>query len=64
MYFVQGAHEAGGRAEVFDDWYPMVDAPIKDLVVLHPSGHRPLFEQPEEFVHYMVNTVLAETSDR
>jgi pimeloyl-ACP methyl ester carboxylesterase len=64
MYFVQGAHEAGGRAEVFDDWYPMVDAPIKDLVVLDTSGHRPLFEQPEEFVHYMVNTVLAETSDR
>lgn len=59
MYFVQGAHEAGGRAEVFDDWYPMVDAPAKDVVVFDTSGHRPLFEQPDEFVEYMVGTVLA-----
>jgi pimeloyl-ACP methyl ester carboxylesterase len=58
-YFVQGAHEAGGRAEVFDDWYPMVDAPVKDLVVFDTSGHRPLFEQPDEFVDYLVDTVLA-----
>lgn len=59
MYFVQGAHEADGRAEVFDDWYPMVDAPAKDVVVFDTSGHRPLFEQPDEFVEYMVGTVLA-----
>lgn len=59
MYFVQGAHEADGRAEVFDDWYPMVDAPAKDVVVFDTSGHRPLFEQPDEFVGYMVDTVLA-----
>jgi proline iminopeptidase len=59
MYFVQGAHEAGGRAEVFDDWYPMVDAPVKDMVVFDTSGHRPLFEQPDQFVGYMVDTVLA-----
>ena len=62
MYFVQGAHEAGGRAEVFDDWYPMIDAPDKDLVVFDTSGHRPLFEQPDEFVDYMVDTVLARTN--
>ena len=61
MFFVQGAHEAGGRAELFDDWYPMIDAPVKDMTVLDTSGHRPLWEQPDEFVDYMVNTVLATT---
>lgn len=64
MFFVQGAHEAGGRAALFDEWYPMIDAPIKDLEVLGTSGHRPLFEQPDEFVDYMTDTVLAETSPR
>lgn len=59
MYFVQGAHEAGGRSEVFEDWYPMVSAPVRDVVVFDTSGHRPLFEQPDEFVEYMVVTVLA-----
>lgn len=62
MFFVQGAHEADGRAELFDEWYPMVDAPEKDLEVLGTSGHRPLWEQPDEFVDYMVTTVLAKTS--
>ena len=63
MFFVQGAHEADGRADVFADWYPMITAPIKDVAVLDTSGHRPLFEQPDRFVDYMVTTVLARTSD-
>ena len=62
MFFVQGAHEAAGRAEPFAEWYPMIDAPTKDLAVLDTSGHRPLWEQPDEFVDYMVGTVLAETT--
>ena len=62
VFFVQGANEADGRAEPFDDWYPMIEAPIKDVVVLDTSGHRPLFEQPDEFVDYMNNTVLARTA--
>jgi pimeloyl-ACP methyl ester carboxylesterase len=61
MFFVQGAHEADGRADVFTDWYPMISAPVKDVVVLDTSGHRPLFEQPEEFIDYMVDVVLAQT---
>jgi len=62
MFFVQGAHEADGRADPFGDWYPTIDAPIKDLTVLDTSGHRPLWEQPDEFIDYMVNTVLARTT--
>ncbi|MDX5319396.1 MAG: alpha/beta hydrolase, partial [Actinomycetes bacterium] len=58
VYFVQGAHEARGRAEPFEEWYAMIQAPAKDLAVLDTSGHRPLWEQPEEFVDYMVGTVL------
>jgi pimeloyl-ACP methyl ester carboxylesterase len=61
VFFVQGAHEAPGRARLFQDWYPRLTAPGKDLVVLDTSGHRPLFEQPDEFVDYMVGTVLERT---
>ncbi len=62
VFFVQGAHEADGRAEPFAEWYSMLTAPSKDLVVFDTSGHRPLFEQPDVFVSYMVDTVLAETT--
>jgi pimeloyl-ACP methyl ester carboxylesterase len=62
MFFVQGAYEAPGRAELFDDWYPLVDAPVKDRLVLGTSGHRPLFEQPQEFTDYLTDVVLPRTS--
>jgi pimeloyl-ACP methyl ester carboxylesterase len=62
MFFVQGAHEADGRAELFDEWYPMIDAPMKELAVLETSGHRPLWEQPDAFVDFVVDTVLARTA--
>ncbi len=61
VFFVQGAHEAAGRAEPFAEWYPMIEAPTKDLTVLDTSGHRPLWEQPDEFVAYLTDTVLHET---
>ncbi len=62
MFFAQGAHDAPGRADLFDEWYPMIDAPIKELAVFDTSGHRPLFEQPDRFVEFMVDTVLAKTA--
>ena len=62
MFFVQGAHEADGRADVFDDWYPMIEAPIVDRVEFDTSGHRPLWEQPDQFIDYMTETVLAMTA--
>jgi proline iminopeptidase len=62
MFFVQGAHEADGRAEPFEEWYPTLEAPLKDVTYLDTSGHRPMFEQPDEFVAYMVDTVLARTA--
>lgn len=61
-FFVEGAHEARGRAEPFAEWYSKLTAPTKDLVVFDTSGHRPLFEQPDEFVNYMRGTVLAATN--
>lgn len=64
MFFVEGAHEAGGRAEPFEEWYPTITAPIKDTVVFDTSGHRPMFEQPDEFVAYMVDTVLNDSRGR
>ena len=62
VFFVQGAHEAPGRAELFDEWYPVVEAPAKDVVVLGTSGHRPMFEQPDEFVAYLTDVVVPATA--
>jgi pimeloyl-ACP methyl ester carboxylesterase len=58
VHVVQGAHETRARAEVFEEWFPMLVAPHKDLVVFEGTGHRPLFEQPEQFTDYLVEEVL------
>ena len=62
VYLAQGAHEAAGRAEPAGEWFDLLVAPHKEVVVFDTSGHRPLFEQPDEFVSMMVDTVLAQTS--
>ena len=61
MFFIQGRYEAPGRTVLFDEWYSMLDAPIKELHILDTSGHRPLFEQPGRFVDVMTDAILAQT---
>ena len=58
---MQGAHEAPG-GELFDDWYPRINAPIKGRTVLDTSGHRPLFEQPDDFLDYLTDVVVPSTA--
>ena len=62
VYLAQGAHETPGRAEPAAEWFEMLEAPRKDLVLFDTSGHRPLWEQPDEFHALMTERVLAETS--
>jgi len=50
VVLIQGAHEADGRAILANEWFRDLSAPKKTKVVLDTSGHRPLFEQPDEFV--------------
>ena len=59
---MQGAHEAPGRAELFDGWYPRNHAPIKGRTVLDTSGRRPLFEQPDDFLDYLTDVVVPNTA--
>lgn len=60
VYVLLGAHEARGRAVPAKEWFEMLEAPSKEMVVFERSGHRPHFEQPEEFVA-LLKRVVAET---
>jgi proline iminopeptidase len=61
VYLVQGRYEARGRSEPADEWFQLLDAPIKTKVVFELSGHRALFQQPELFHQVMTGTVLKQT---
>jgi pimeloyl-ACP methyl ester carboxylesterase len=57
-YMVIGAYEARGRAVLANEWFQMLDAPIKERIVFEHSGHRPLFEQPDTFAALMADVLL------
>jgi pimeloyl-ACP methyl ester carboxylesterase len=59
-YFVQGTEEMRGLAVLFDQWYPALRAPAKNLFVLDGAGHRVIFERPARFTEIMTR-VVAET---
>jgi pimeloyl-ACP methyl ester carboxylesterase len=54
---VLGEHEARGRAVLAVEWFEMLEAPSKDLIVFEHSGHRPSFEEPAAFVSVMTRVV-------
>lgn len=56
---VLGRYEARGRAVLVNEWFEMLDAPSKDLVIFEDSGHRPSFEQPGEFAKLMEEVAAA-----
>jgi proline iminopeptidase len=64
VFLFQGKHEAPGRARPADEWFRMLDAPHKERAVAARSGHRPIFEQPQAFHRFMVDTVLAQSGER
>lgn len=49
VYLMQGRFEARGRTEPAHEWFDLLNAPHKEMVLFDTSGHRPLFEQPGVF---------------
>ena len=56
---VIGKYEARGRAVLAREWFEMLDAPTKEMVVFERSGHRTLFEEPAAFAEVMQRVLEA-----
>ena len=61
VYVVTGKYEARGRAVLAREWFEMLEAPSKEMIIFDRSGHRPLFEEPAAFASLMAR-ILDETS--
>jgi pimeloyl-ACP methyl ester carboxylesterase len=62
VYLVQGGHETRARSEPATEWFTLLQAPAKQLVVFEASGHRALFQEPDRFARVMTDTVLTRTA--
>lgn len=61
VYLIEGAYEAPGRSTLAFEWFDMLEAPEKELVVFENSGHTPQRDEPGRFAEYLANVVLAQT---
>jgi pimeloyl-ACP methyl ester carboxylesterase len=57
FYMVLGEHEARGRAVLANEWFDIVDAPVKERIIFEGAGHRAHFDNPGEFAEVMSRVV-------
>ncbi len=64
VVLIQGEHEAAGRADLAEQWFEQLKAPAKQLLTIDHSGHRPLFERPDEFVDQLLRAIKELDADQ
>ena len=57
VYLVEGAFEATGRSTLAVEWFEMLSAPSKELVVFEHGGHTPHLDDPGTFADLMAGVV-------
>lgn len=58
IVFLLGRHDWHVPSILAEQYFNTIDAPCKRLIWFERSAHNPPFEEPERFVHVMVNEVL------
>lgn len=58
VFFVTGRHDGQTPLSVLEEYFPLLQAPRKELVVYEQSAHLVAFEEPARFVRFVVETVL------
>lgn len=59
VFVVLGEFESPGRSDLAREWFEVLDAPVKELVVFPRSGHTPHLDEPSRFHDFMTGVVLA-----
>ena len=54
---------ARGWADLANEWFEVLEAPSKEMIIFEHSGHRPLFEKPPVFASVMAR-ILDATSQK
>jgi len=49
IYIFDGTEDKNTPSDLVQEWFDMVEAPVKELHWFTNSGHNPLFDEPEKF---------------
>ena len=55
VYFIMGKYDYQTPTEIVKDYYDILEAPSKNLIIFEESAHCPNYEEPEKFAKVMKN---------
>ena len=55
VYFIMGKYDYQTPTEIVKDYYDILEAPSKNLIIFEESAHCPNYEEPEKFAEVMKN---------
>lgn len=61
VYMVLGRHDMNNPSQIPEEYFNLLEAPVKRLFYFEDSGHGMIWEEAALYHDIMVNTVLAET---
>ena len=56
-----GENELRGRLELAEEWFSMLDAPLKEIYILENSGHAAAFEHADFLHRVLLDEILPST---
>ncbi|MBN1499968.1 MAG: alpha/beta hydrolase [Spirochaetes bacterium] len=58
VYFLQGRHDFNTSSVLVEKYFNSLSAPSKQLVWFEKSGHHPMYEEPDKYDDYLINTIF------
>jgi len=62
VYLFLGEHELRGRQELAQEWFDMLDAPVKHLYTFANAGHAPAFEYADDLHRILLEEIIPQTA--
>jgi len=58
IFIFDGKLDFNTPAELVEDWFNMIEAPVKELIWFENSGHNPMSDEPERFIPLLKEKLL------
>jgi proline iminopeptidase len=58
VFFIQGRHDYNTPLSLVEEYFALLRAPSKELIVFERSGHHPMYEEPARYEEVLVEKLL------
>lgn len=62
VYFLSGTHDYETPFELTEEYFNMLDAPRKEMILFEYSAHFPFYEEAQKFNDILINKVLSDST--